>query len=62
MFQNSRSKRAKSQDARKSVTLTKTDKWMKYPDKFDYPNVDTKGRGKVAGEGRGAGLKLRHKK
>lgn len=62
IFQNSRSKKAKVKDAEQSVTTIKTAKWLKYPNKYDYPNVDTEGRGSKAGQGRDAGRKMRWKK
>ncbi len=59
-FHNNRSKRAKVMDARKTVPLTRTAKFLIHPDRYDYPGVDNRGRGYSAGEGQEAGRKLRH--
>lgn len=48
-----RSFRAKAADAKKTSRIDTTERYAKYPGKYDFPGVDTKNNGKNAGKGYG---------
>jgi len=61
-FHNKRTIRAKRMDGKQDNSqIVKDTRFIRDPSHFDFPNVDTKGRGIASGEGRKAGRKLRHK-
>lgn len=53
-FQDERSQRAKTMDAKATSKVVDDARFLAHPGRFDFKNVDTKGRGAHGGEGYGA--------
>ncbi|MCF2141625.1 MAG: hypothetical protein K9W44_16350 [Candidatus Lokiarchaeota archaeon] len=61
--QAKRSTRAKLKDmSEQNKQVVKDERWLHSPDRYDYLEVDTLGRGGFAGKSRKAGLQQRYKK